>query len=457
MAKGRILVIDDEEALLEACEETLVYHGYEVEICNRPAAGVEAVRQYRFDLVLIDLKMPGMDGLEVLRIIRDIDAQLVVVMVTAFPEIGTAVQAIRQGAFDYLPKPFDPDQLLIVVERSLQQKRLVDENAYLRQALDQRSELDDIVAHSTKMRQVMDLVDKVADQDCSVLIEGETGTGKEIIARRIHALSHRRDRPFLPIQCGALPEHLVESELFGHERGAFTSAHARKQGLLEMVQGGTIFLDEISTTGLDIQAKLLRVLQEHQVRRVGGQELVDIDIRVLSATNEDLQQAIAQNRFRQDLYYRLNVVTVSLPPLHERSEDIPLLVDKFIRRMNAKKDTPLQGIGPDALALLLDYTWPGNVRELQNIIERACLLATTPLIQTADLPEYLREGKAIAATDSTLQQARKRFDRRYLETLLQECQGNVSRAAVQAGMHRSSFQRLLKEHALQSEKFRSTR
>ena len=455
MVKGKILVIDDEDALLEACEETLSYHDYEVATCNRPEAGIEAVRDQSFDLVLIDLKMPGMDGLEVLRIIRTIDAQAVIVMVTAFPEIDTAVQAIREGAFDYLPKPFDPDQLLIVVERSLQQKRLVDENAYLREVLGRRAETDEIVAHSAKMRQVIDLVDKVADQDCSVLIEGETGTGKEIIARRIHALSHRRDRPFLPIQCGALPEHLVESELFGHERGAFTNAHARKQGLLEMVQGGTIFLDEISTTGLDIQAKLLRVLQEHQVRRVGGQELVDIDIRVLSATNEDLQEAIAQNRFRQDLYYRLNVVTVSLPSLHERSEDIPPLVDVFIRRMNAKRDMPLQGIGPDALALLLDYAWPGNVRELQNIIERACLLATTPLIQAADLPEYLRETKTEHATDSTLQQARNRFDRQYLAALLQECQGNVSRAAVHAGMHRSSFQRLLKKHALHSEEFRN--
>ncbi|HIG57191.1 MAG TPA: sigma-54-dependent Fis family transcriptional regulator [Candidatus Latescibacteria bacterium] len=454
VVKGKILVIDDEEALLEACEETLSYHGYEVELRNRPEAGIEAVRGHSFDLVLIDLKMPGIDGLQVLRMIKTIDVQLVAVVVTAFPEIDTAVQAIREGAFDYLPKPFDPEQLLIVVERSLQQKRLVDENAYLRQALGERSEADDIVAHSAKMRQVMDLVDKVADQDCSVLIEGETGTGKEIIARRIHALSHRRDRPFLPIQCSTLPEHLVESELFGHERGAFTNAHARKQGLLEMVQGGTIFLDEISTTGLETQAKLLRVLQEHKVRRVGGQELVDIDIRVLSASNEDLQEAIAQNRFRQDLYYRLNVVKVLLPPLHERSEDIPLLVDMFIRRMNAKRDKPLQGIGPDALALLLDYAWPGNVRELQNIIERACLLATASIIQVADLPEYLHEGKISAPMESTLQQARNRFDRQYLRALLQECQGNVSRAAVVAGMHRSSFQRLLKKHDLHSEEFR---
>ena len=454
VVKGKILVIDDEEALLEACEETLSYHGYEFELRNRPEAGIEAVRGHSFDLVLIDLKMPGMDGLQVLRTIKTIDAQLVAVVVTAFPEIDTAVQAIREGAFDYLPKPFDPEQLLIVVERSLQQKRLVDENAYLRQALGKRSEVDDIVAHSAKMRQVMDLVNKVADQDCSVLIEGETGTGKEVIARKIHALSHRRDRPFLPIQCGALPEHLVESELFGHERGAFTNAHARKQGLLEMVQGGTIFLDEISTTGLDIQAKLLRVLQEHKVRRVGGQDLVDIDIRVLSATNEDLQEAIAQNRFRQDLYYRLNVVTVSLPPLHERSEDIPLLVDMFIHQMNAKRDKPLQGIGPDALALLLDYAWPGNVRELQNIIERACLLATASLIQAVDLPEYLREGKISAPMESSLQKARNRFDRQYLRALLQECQGNVSRAAVVAGMHRSSFQRLLKKHQLFSNEFR---
>ena len=338
MVAGRILVIDDEETLLEACEETLSYHDYAVELQSRAEDGVAAVRRQAFDLVLIDLKMPGMDGLQVLGAIRAIDAQQVAIVMTAFTEISTAVQAVREGAFDYLPKPFEPDQLLIAVERALRQKQLLAENADLRQALGRRSGLDDIVAHSAKMRQVVELVEKVADQDCSVLIEGATGTGKELIARRIHALSSRRDQPFLPIHCGALPEHLVESELFGHERGAFTGAHTRKKGMLEMAQGGTVFLDEIATMGLDIQAKLLRVLQERQVRRVGGQELIDIDIRVLSATNDNLGEAIAGNRFRQDLYYRLNVVAVALPSLHERREDIPPLVEVFIRRMGAEKN-----------------------------------------------------------------------------------------------------------------------
>ena len=335
MVGERILIIDDEVALLEACEEVLSYQGYEVQVQSRPEVGIEAVRRDIFDLVLVDLRMPNMNGLEVLHEIKAIDVQLAVVMITGFPEISTAVQAIREGAFDYLPKPFDPDQLLIVVERALRQKLLIDENADLRQALGRRSQVDDIVAESAQIQRVLDLVEKVAGQDSSVLIEGETGTGKELIAQRIHAQSRRCNHPLLPIHCSALPEHLVESELFGHERGAFTGAHARKKGLLEIAEGGTVFLDEISTMGPDIQVKLLRVLQERQMLRVGGREIIDIDIRVISATNEDLKAAIDQGRFRQDLYYRLNVVPISLSPLRERLEDIPPLVDKFLRRVNA--------------------------------------------------------------------------------------------------------------------------
>ena len=454
MVGERILIIDDEVALLEACEEVLSYQGYEVQVQSRPEVGIEAVRRDTFDLVLVDLRMPNMNGLEVLNEIKAIDAQLAVVMITGFPEISTAVQAIREGAFDYLPKPFDPDQLLIVVERALRQKLLIDENADLRQALGRRSQVDDIVAESAQMQRVLDLVEKVAGQDSSVLIEGETGTGKELIAQRIHAQSRRCNHPLLPIHCSALPEHLVESELFGHERGAFTGAHARKKGLLEIAEGGTVFLDEISTMGPDIQVKLLRVLQERQMLRVGGREIIDIDIRVISATNEDLKAAIDQGRFRQDLYYRLNVVPISLSPLRERLEDIPPLVDKFLRRVNAQRAVPLQGIAPDAMALLLGYSWPGNVRELHNLIERASLLAGTSLIEVADLPEEMRQKKATAPATGTLEQARERFEREYLEALMQECQGNVSHAAAHAGMHRTSLQRLLSKHDLRSEGFR---
>ncbi len=281
MQKERILVIDDEPTLLEACEETLSYHGYDVHLTANARDGVESVRQETFDLVLVDLRMPDTDGLQILREIKSIDENLMMIMITGFPTIATAVEAVREGAFDYLPKPFSPDQLLIVVERALSQKRLTEENLRLRKTLGFRQGFEGMVGKSRAIEQVMDLVEKVAESDTSVVIEGETGTGKELIARSLHRNSPRRDGPFLPINCGALPEQLLESELFGHERGAFTGAHTRKPGLLETAEGGTVFLDEISALSSSLQVKLLRVLQERQVRRVGGQELIDIDMRVV--------------------------------------------------------------------------------------------------------------------------------------------------------------------------------
>ena len=456
MDKGRVLIIDDEPAMLEACEETLAHHGYGVEVCDIPDDGVERARQKTFDIVLLDLKMPDKDGLEVLGELKSIDASLKMIMVTAFPTIATAIQAMKEGAFDYLPKPFSPDQLILTVDRALEQKRLAEENVVLRRALKVRPGFDGIVARSQAMERVMDLVERLADSDSSVLIQGETGTGKELIARSLHSKSARHDRPFLPIDCGALPDQLLESELFGHERGAFTGAYTRKPGLLEAAQGGTVFLDEIATLSVDLQVKLLRVLQERDLRRVGGTESIAVDIRLISATNESLEEAIAAGRFRQDLYYRVNVVSVSLPPLRDRREDIPLLANHFIRVLNETGSRRLDGISPEALGLLERYEWPGNVRELQNAIEGAFSLTDSGWITVASLPGRLTDRDSDSSTEalSTYTDAKRNFERDFVLELLRQHDGNVSRAAGQAGLHRSSFQRLMRRHGIHSEAYR---
>ena len=460
MQKGRILAIDDEPTVLDICRETLTQAGYTVRLCETGRSGIAAVQEERFDLVLIDLRMLDIEGLEILREVRSIDRQMVAVMVTGQPTIATAVQAVKEGAFDYLPKPLSPDHLLIVVDRALQQKRLAEENLLLRKELKFRPGFEGIVGKSRAMERVMDLVEKVADSDSSVVIQGETGTGKELIATSLHGNSPRSDRPFLPINCGALPEQLLESELFGHERGAFTGAYTRKPGLLEAAPGGTVFLDEISVLSPNLQVKLLRVLQDRQIRRVGGHETIDIDIRILSATNEDLDEAVSRGDFRKDLYYRLNVITVVLPPLRERPEDIPLLAEHFLEALNATRQTRVGGISREAADLLQVYPWPGNVRELQNVIERAFFLTDSELLIPADLPPQLvrKEAPRSANTRLSFSEARRAyaepFEREYLTELLRECRGNVSRAAERAGLHRSSFQRLMKKLEIRSGDYR---
>ena len=462
MKKGRVLVIDDDPAMLDACAETLVYYGYDVLLREDPRLAITTVQQDTFDLVLLDLKMPGMNGLDLLREIRSLDSKVLAVMITAFPTIATAVEAVREGAFDYLPKPFTPEQLLIVVDRALAQKRLAEENFVLREALRFRPGFEGVVGKSHVMERVMDLVAKVADSDSSVVIEGETGTGKELIARSLHRNSPRRERPFLPVTCGTFPEQLLESELFGHERGAFTGAYTRKLGLLESAQGGTVFLDEISTLSLELQVKLLRVLQERQIRRVGGSSYTDIDIRVLSATNEKLEEAVSNGRFRKDLYYRLNVITISLPPLRDRIPDIPLLVQHFLKQLNSTHDRQLSGFSREAIETLQMHDWPGNVRELQNVVERAFFLSEEEFIRPADFPaEMLHTDQEQPMVDTRLPYLQSKqaylvpFEKEYLTELLREHRGNVSRASVRAGMHRSTFQRLMRKHGIQSQDYRS--
>jgi DNA-binding NtrC family response regulator len=462
MKKGRVLVIDDDPAMLDACAETLQYYGYDVLLREDPRLAVSAVQQDTFDLVLLDLKMPGMNGLDLLREIRSVDSKVLAVMITAFPTIATAVEAVREGAFDYLPKPFTPEQLLIVVDRAVAQKRLAEENFVLREALRFRPGFEGIVGKSHVMERVMDLVAKVADSDSSVVIEGETGTGKELIARSLHRNSPRQERPFLPVTCGTFPEQLLESELFGHERGAFTGAYTRKLGLLESAQGGTVFLDEISTLSLELQVKLLRVLQERQIRRVGGSGYMDIDIRVISATNEKLEEAVSDGRFRKDLYYRLNVITISLPPLRDRIPDIPLLVEHFLKVLKSAHDRQVSGVSREAVEILQAHDWPGNVRELQNVVERAFFLSEEDVIRPADFPaEMLHADSRQHSVDTRLPYLQSKqaylepFEKDYLTELLREHRGNVSRASGRAGMHRSTFQRLMRKHGIRSQDYRS--
>jgi two-component system response regulator AtoC len=401
--------------------------------------------------------MPGMDGLEVLRAIRGVDPEALVILFTAFGTVESAVEAVKEGAFDYIAKPFSADQLRLMIERALTQRRLLEENRRLRQQLTETYRFENIVGRSRQMMQVFDLIKKVAASEANILILGESGTGKELIARCIHANSPRAARAFVPVDCASLPEHLLESELFGHEKGAFTGAVAMRRGLFEEADSGTSFLDEVGDIPLPLQSKLLRVLQERQVRRVGGNRFLDVDVRLISATHQDLAQMVEGGRFREDLYYRLNVIPLPLPPLRDRPGDIPLLAYHFLRRYAAQSGKAVQGIAPAALELLEAYPWPGNVRELQNVLERAVVLAEGETVTASELPATLRlpqKAPTAAVSDHlTLKKAKQHwvesFEREYLIALLKKHQGNISQAAKTAGVDRKTVHRLIKRYQIE--------
>src|SRR5436190_13760362 len=389
MSDRRILVVDDEPDMVENCTRILRRAGYRVLATTDPERALALLESERPDVLLTDLKMPDIDGMELMRRAHELDPTLPVIMITAFGSIESAVAAIKAGAFDYLPKNFSVDELTVDVERALRQRALGVENQNLRAQLAAALGLENIIGRSATMGQVFELLKKAARSEANILVRGESGTGKELIARAIHANSPRAPKAFIPVDCASLPETLLESELFGHEKGAFTGAVRAKPGLMEVADGGTLFLDEIGELPLGLQSKLLRVLQERQIRRVGGTELVDVDARVVSATNRDIRDAIVKGSFREELYYRVNVIEIRLPPLRERTGDIPLLVHAFLRRYGQGR---VQACAPDALAALEAYRWPGNVRELQNVIERACALADGDTILRADLPDHVLHG-----------------------------------------------------------------
>ncbi len=438
-----ILVVDDEPNVRESFRLVLE-DAYDVIDVPDGARALDAVRASPVDLVLLDIRLPEMDGIEVLERLKALDEGVEVILVTAVKTVRTAVAAMKLGAFDYVTKPFDEDELLSLVRRALQKRSLEREVTFLRGELARQHDREDIVGEHPEMQKLSRLITQVARTTTTVLITGESGTGKELIARAIHYRGPRRDKPFVPVNPAAIPESLVESELFGHEKGAFTGAHQRKLGRFELAQGGTLFLDEIGLLRPEVQAKLLRVLQEREIERVGGTHAIKIDVRIVAATNLDLRRAVASGAFREDLFYRLNVMPITVPPLRERIEDLPLLVDHFIRRYNHECNKRIEALTPDALAALGSYTWPGNVRELQNIVERTVVLVDGPLISAADLPLDLtisptRPGSASDKRRVDLNEASDRFERLIVQRVLEEARGNVSEAARVLGLHRNSL------------------
>jgi two-component system response regulator PilR (NtrC family)/two-component system response regulator HydG len=461
MAKGRILVVDDDAAILDICAETLsVLHDTEIILENRSPRASERLATDNFDLLITDIRMPEMDGIELLRIARQLDPSLHVLILTGFPTIATAVESMKLGATDYLTKPFLPDDLLATARRLLQTRRLREENHLLQRQIERTYSFDEIVGKSPAIQVVFETIRRVAASDVDVLIRGETGTGKELVARSIHNRSQRRHARFMPIDCGAIPENLVESEFFGHERGAFTGAHERRLGLLEVADGGTVFLDEIVGMPLALQAKLLRVLQERRFRRVGGKDEIAVNIRVVAAASRDLVGEIRAQRFREDLYYRLHVGHVTIPPLRERGEDILLLVNYFVERYRREMGKPAIELKPEVMEILMAYPWPGNVRELQNVLKRVLMMSYGPVLSLQDLPDDIvaHAGDSVATDRAGFFQLREQriaaFEREYLGNLLQFYHGDVAQAAREAGLPRGTLYRLLKKHGLAAEDFR---
>jgi len=469
MSAARILIVDDEPDMLENCSRILSRQGYACLTAENGRAALAILERERPDLLLTDLKMPEMDGMALLQHAHEVDPALPVIMITGFASIESAVAAVREGAFDYLPKSFSVDQLRVAVERALRHRGLQIENRNLRQQLQQTLGLENVVGRSPAMTQVFELVKKAARSEANILVLGESGTGKELIARAIHANSPRASGPFVPVDCASLPEQLLESELFGHEKGAFTGAVRTKTGLVEAAHRGTLFLDEIGDLPASLQVKLLRALQERQIRRVGGTGLVDVDVRVVSATNRNLAEAIAKGQFREELYYRINVIAIRLPALRERAGDVRLLAHTFLKRYGQERVTGLDEAAAEALDR---YPWPGNVRELQNVIERACALADGPKVTVKDLPEHvLHAGARPAASeasgpgagpsaelgtgaDLTLKAAKEQWlqvlEVSYLRDLLARHDGNVSSAAKAAGIDRKTFHRLINKYDLRA-------
>ena len=435
-----ILVVDDEPGLRESFRLILDDEYEVIDVPDGPSA-LDMLRSSQVDLVLLDIRLPGMDGIEVLERIKALDEAVEVILVTAVKTVRTAVAAMKLGAFDYVTKPFEEDELLSLVRRALERRSLEREVVYLRSELERHHDFDEIVGQHPEMQKLYRLVTNVARTPTTVLITGESGTGKELIARAIHRQSPRRDKPFVAVNPAAVAETLMESALFGHEKGAFTGAFQRKLGKFELAQGGTLFLDEIATLKPELQVKLLRVLQEREIERVGAGHAIKIDVRIIAATNMDLPEAVSAGAFRDDLYYRLNVVHLTVPPLRERREDIPLLVRHFIRRYNHEFGKRIEEPAPEALAALCAYHWPGNVRELQNVVERSVVLVEAGAIGLDDLPLELSVGApgTEASEAVPLNEASDRFERQMVVRMLGRVDGNVSEAARALGIHRNSL------------------
>ncbi|MCX7626332.1 MAG: sigma-54 dependent transcriptional regulator [Candidatus Sumerlaeaceae bacterium] len=453
---AHVVVIDDEEGMCTILRKVLSQAGFRVDTYTQPQEALAHLRELPPDVVVTDLKMPGGNGLEVLRTVRQVSPTTNVIIMTAYATVESAIQAMRDGAYDYITKPFKLDELLLVVERAAERTRLKEENEALTRTLTRSYEVMELVGESAPMRELRSLIAKVAPTDAAVLIRGESGTGKELVARAIHRQSNRARAPFVAINCASIPETLLESELFGYEKGAFTGADRPKLGLVEVANGGTLFLDEIGDLPLALQAKVLRMLQEHEIQRVGGLRPISVDVRLIAATNRDLEEAMRERLFRADLFYRLNVISISLPPLRERREDIPILIEHFASKAARKLSRNVPTFGAEALAALERYPFPGNVRELENLVERLLILCEKETIGLEDLPADVRaHGRSTTpvsvqswknVADLDYRQAREQFEREYFRRLIEATRGNVSEAARLSGISRrhlyEKFERL---------------
>jgi len=452
---GKILVVDDDRNLLELLRIRLESANYEVITAIKEEEAIGAVKNQVFDLSIVDLQLLRQDGISLMEEFHLILPEMPVIILTAYGSIESAVEAMKRGAYSYLTKPFDPQDLLLQIERALENRRLNVEIKRLKELLEERYNFANIVARSEKMKRVLEMVSQIAKTESTVYIHGESGTGKELIAKAIHLTSERKNKPFIAINCAALPESLMESELFGHEKGAFTGAVRSTKGLFTQAHEGTLFLDEIGDMPLSIQAKLLRALQERQFYPIGSEKPVEVDVRVIVATQKDLEGHVKQGLFREDLFYRIHVIPIHLPPLRERREDIPPLIEHFLEKFSQQMKKEVKGVTPQAIQKLMLHEWPGNVRELENTVEYAVVMTQQDTITE----DFLLQTKGGISKEplKPLKEARDAYEKAYLIHLLEICEGNVSKAAKLAGKYRADFYDLLKKHNLKSEDFKKSR
>lgn len=441
MQSAKILIVDDELIMRESLAGWLERDGHEVEKTASGEEALEILRESRFDILLVDIKMEGMSGLDVLKQVKEGDPDVEIVMITAYGSIATAIEAMKNGAYDYLLKPFEPDELGILIEKIIEHQAQVRENIFLKQQYQDRTRFESMIGQSKAMQEVFDLIGDIAPVGSTILITGETGTGKELAAKAIHTNSPRCEGPFVSVNCGGIPEHLMESELFGHQKGAFTDAKATKKGRLELAHGGTLFLDEIGEISMRMQIDLLRVLEDHVFYRVGGTQSIETDFRVVAATNKNLEEAIKEGTFREDLYYRLNVISFRMPSLSERKEDVPLLAEHFLHRFSQETNKAVDLISREAMDEMMLYEWPGNVRELENAIERAVVVSKGRKLMPEDLPIF-RPEYLTPPLDNTLLEVEKV----HVSRILKENQWNVAKSARILGIDRSTLYNKIKRH-----------